>query len=136
MQPLQDAQSRRAAEEAAQRVNGEDEELWRHGVALAEATPVPDGGAGVFVDEHLRTSRGEQDGQLVQEAGAEVVLAEDIEEERPTNGVKSASQVQLQEDARGAELVQKARRLVHEDEIVVQAAAGDEFIMARADEVV
>ena len=89
---------------------------------------------GVSVDEHLRASRGEQDGQPVQEAGAEAVLAEDVEEERPANGVKSASQVQLQEDARGAELVQKARRLVHEDEIVVQAAAGDECVLARADE--
>ena len=86
------------------------------------------------VDEHLRAGRGEQDGKPFQEAGAEAVLPEDLEEERPVDGVEGTSQVQLQKGARGAELLQEARGLAHEDEVVVQVAPRDEVILASADE--
>lgn len=101
MELLEDAKRGGPLDQAAEDVDGEDEELGGHWVSLPEATAVPDRGARLTVEQHLGARRAE-DGQPVQKPVAETILAQYLEEEGQGDGVECASEVQLEEYPGGA----------------------------------
>ena len=134
VQPAYDPELGDMLEQATKGVYSQDEQLRRHGVPLAQALAVPNWGAGASIEQHLGASRRQEDRQPLKESIPEAVLLQHLEEERPGYRVECPREIKLQHYARCSQLVQKASRLAHQDEVVVEAASRDEGVLVVADE--
>jgi hypothetical protein len=125
----------RGFEQSRQHIHSNDKEQRRDGVALPQATTMEERVTSVAVDQDTRGRCSEDESYSLGPARPKTSLPEHAQEERPGKTVKSLRHVNLEEKRGDLLPVEKPRRFLDQQEVVLDAPIPNKRRLIRAHQV-